>query len=648
MSALIQRIVLVAEHADPRGSALAFGRSMIAAGGLLVLLFSPDSALFNDLVRQPNGMWCSGVRASALWCLAGSSDHGLMLSRVVSIAVLLLVVSGFSPRWTCIPHWYVTFSLASASPTANGGDSIAQIAAMLLIPVCLGDGRKWQWSPPDSTLPPVWRGSAAAAMLGIRGQIVVIYVTAAASKLMDPFWRNGTALRYVAEDPLGGFPDPILHLLDPLFDVAPLLALTTWSVIGVQVLIAASIAMSSNRCASRIALALGVCLHLTIGALMGLLTFGLIMIGLLIVGSAPNRPCLPLTPADTTEREGVVTAHVHVERFDPYDPGDRGFDGHFQVAVASEAVDHPEGQPSTLDRVITNLRSSQIGFGPRLHWVADVDGHTAAVAFAYFPEAENSHIVLPVITVHPKWRRRGVGAAMLHAMIPEFRSRGRTLVEGWELTKGGSGERWARTLGFQTVKTMIRQCLVVGDVDPARWQADVPVGYHTKRWTNSAPEDLLRSVAVARSAIYDVPADGSDYVAPQWTPAQVREAEAELRDRGVEQRVVAAVHEATGEVVGLTEVRLKPERPEWAFQQDTVVIAAHRGHGLGLCMKSSMTQWLLNDQPQLERFYTGTSAENSHMIRINHQLGYQDVRTIVAVNSDLSSVEAVLDLRTAH
>jgi hypothetical protein len=29
------------------------------------------------------------------------------------------------------------------------------------------------------------------------------------------------------------------------------------------------------------------------------------------------------------------------------------------------------------------------------------------------------------------------------------------------------------------------------------------------------------------------------------------------------------------------------------------------------------------------------------MIRINHELGYHDVRTIVAVNSDLASVEKV-------
>jgi hypothetical protein len=69
-------------------------------------------------------------------------------------------------------------------------------------------------------------------------------------------------------------------------------------------------------------------------------------------------------------------ARVHIERFYPDEPGDRGFEGHFQVAAASQPVDQPGGQPPTLDGVITNFRSPQIGFGPQLHWIAVVDGHT--------------------------------------------------------------------------------------------------------------------------------------------------------------------------------------------------------------------------------------------------------------------------------
>lgn len=290
MNALTRWVVLTAEHTDTRQRTLAFGRSLIAVGQLSVMLFSPDAALFDDFARPPSGLICDGVRAAGLWCSAGSSDHGLLVSRVISIGVLLLVLVGFRPRWTCVPHWYVAFSFAANSPVSDAGDSIAQIATMLLIPICLGDNRVWQWSSPTSQIPPMWRGSGAASLLALRGQIIVIYLTAVGSKLMDPFWRNGTALPLVAADHLFGFPQGIRRLLQPLLDTPPLLAAATWSVITAQVVIAACITLPGSERASRIALALGVCLHVAIGALMNLTSFGLIMVGLLVIATSPLRP----------------------------------------------------------------------------------------------------------------------------------------------------------------------------------------------------------------------------------------------------------------------------------------------------------------------------------------------------------------------
>ncbi|PSL53616.1 hypothetical protein B0I31_10863 [Saccharothrix carnea] len=52
---------------------------------------------------------------------------------------------------------------------------------------------------------------------------------------------------------------------------------------------------------------------------------------------------------------------------------------------------------------------------------------------------------------------------------------------------------------------------------------------------------------------------------PQWTVERVPENEAEPRAEDVEQRVVAAVDEATGEVVGLTEVAGVRNRPGEGF-----------------------------------------------------------------------------------
>lgn len=126
--------------------------------------------------------------------------------------------------------------------------------------------------------------------------------------------------------------------------------------------------------------------------------------------------------------------------------------------------------------------------------------------------------------------------------------------------------------------------------------------------------------------MHDAPLGDLEYREPEWTAQRVRAREAELRRNDIELRVVVAVREDTGEVAGLTEVELHP----------------HRGRGLGRCVKAHMIRWLPADRPDLDRIYTTTGAGNEHIIRVNHQLGFTTVRTMIAVNRDLAALEADL------
>ena len=96
-------------------------------------------------------------------------------------------------------------------------------------------------------------------------------------------------------------------------------------------------------------------------------------------------------------------------------------------------------------------------------------------------------------------------------------------------------------------------------------------------------------------------------VPPEWTVERVREAEAEVLALDVEERVVVAVHEPTGEVAGLTQLQLHPHRPRYGYQRDTAVLAAHRGHGLGRAIKAHMLRWLEDDGVDLDVVDTGTA-----------------------------------------
>jgi GNAT superfamily N-acetyltransferase len=55
----------------------------------------------------------------------------------------------------------------------------------------------------------------------------------------------------------------------------------------------------------------------------------------------------------------------------------------------------------------------------------------------------------------------------------------------------------------------------------------------------------------------------------------------------------------------------------------TTVSRPHRGHRLGLLVKTAMLEWLAAAEPKLERIQTGNAADNEHMIAVNDALGFE-------------------------
>ena len=76
-------------------------------------------------------------------------------------------------------------------------------------------------------------------------------------------------------------------------------------------------------------------------------------------------------------------------------------------------------------------------------------------------------------------------------------------------------------------------------------------------------------------------------------------------------------------MAAVTAVEPDPDNPEWGHQQLTAVTRPHRGHRLGLLVKTAMLDWLAEAEPRLERIVTENAAVNQHMIAINEELGYE-------------------------
>lgn len=328
---------------------------------------------------------------------------------------------------------------------------------------------------------------------------------------------------------------------------------------------------------------------------------------------------------------------MDISRLDPDTAGDAELAAYVEFKKAVFAVDRPLDPHLSYEDAIGRLRMYIPDRELPVHWLATRGGRCVGHAAVSFAQAENSKVAVTDISVRPDWRRQGVGTALLRSVLPAIREAGRTVVAG-AIIVATPGPQWAQAMGFRAVYRCVGQHLVLAEADPALWDVAEPEGYHLVRWSDRTPDELLESYARARTAITDAPTHDSTLRFPVWTPERVREEEAGLRRNRYENLVVVAVHDATGDVAGLTQVEIAPDRPR-AGQLDTAVLPAHRGHGLGRCVKAAMSRWIRADYPRVADVCTSNATDNVHMLSINKEVGYTVLREIVDVEADLASLE---------
>jgi RimJ/RimL family protein N-acetyltransferase len=158
--------------------------------------------------------------------------------------------------------------------------------------------------------------------------------------------------------------------------------------------------------------------------------------------------------------------------------------------------------------------------------------------------------------------------------------------------------------------------------------------YDLERFVGACPDALLAEMQVLREAINDAPEDG-DFEA--YPPERIRSTEAWLAGQQQTPYTIVARHRATGEAAGITITCVHELRPSIAAQEDTSVVAAHRGHRLGLRMKLAMLDWLRDERPEVEVVDTWNVPGNAPMIAINDALGSTVVAETIAFRKDRSA-----------
>jgi GNAT superfamily N-acetyltransferase len=249
------------------------------------------------------------------------------------------------------------------------------------------------------------------------------------------------------------------------------------------------------------------------------------------------------------------------------------------------------------------------------------------------PLRDNTALALCDLAVHPEHRRGGVGTALLEHVVTTARTAGRTSLVAETSFRDGStdpGETFMRRHGFEVAQEDRRN-----DLDVTSWARNPPsagaatalaptTGYAIETSTDDTRDEWLEDRAhLQRRMSTDAPMGELALEEEDWDVARLREHREMTRRSGRRALESVARHLASGRLVAFTQLQVPDESPTMAYQQDTLVLTEHRGHGLGLALKAATMQALVAELPRVRTVRTWNATTNGPMIAVNEALGYR-------------------------
>lgn len=351
-----------------------------------------------------------------------------------------------------------------------------------------------------------------------------------------------------------------------------------------------------------------------------------------------------------TQTSAVIAPLAIPETLDPSDPAAADFiaagrllNGHMlEVWGNTDFHDTPQTQ-------LAGCRPTPVR--RRVLLAARSGDQILGLATLSLPLADNTHSALVHVVVAPQARGAGLGTRLYAAAEEAAAAGGRTTILGETdhparpgraggtlAPQSGTGvipadpaAGFAEKMGF-TLEQVERISLLnlmdtaVG-ADALEAAAETSGGdYELEFWHGSCPEHLVDAYAVLRQKMStDAPMAGLDLEEEQWDAARVRETERKARDMDAEVLVSAVRHVPSGQLAGHTMLMVFNSNPAVAFQDDTLVLREHRGHRLGMLLKTANVVRLRSELSDALRIWTWNAAENKHMLTINDQLGFEPV-----------------------
>ncbi|HEY3961002.1 MAG TPA: GNAT family N-acetyltransferase [Gaiellaceae bacterium] len=253
------------------------------------------------------------------------------------------------------------------------------------------------------------------------------------------------------------------------------------------------------------------------------------------------------------------------------------------------------------------------------HWLAESG---LAALYVHGPTAAFLNLY-----VHPDERRRGLGSALLAAVLERCAVLDVRALHARHATVAGAA--FATRHGFTDGQRIVRSVL---DLRSAELPPPTPPDdWSLPTWIGRVPDEHLAAYVKARAAMDDAPTpEDMDY--PIWDAQTIRASEESLARRDREMRLTVALR-ADGTIGAFTELRVSRGSPA-AFTDDTGTAAEHRRMGLARAIKLESLRRLREDHPALELVTTSNAEENAAMRALNESAGFR--ATLVETTATLT------------
>jgi GNAT superfamily N-acetyltransferase len=283
----------------------------------------------------------------------------------------------------------------------------------------------------------------------------------------------------------------------------------------------------------------------------------------------------------------------------------------------------------------------------RMLWLVILDGEVVGRVGVDIPLEESSRVAYWLIELTRATWGRGIGRAAYELVERTAREHGRTVLQSWAQHPAAEGPRIASPTGFGSIPDdhaarfyrrlgyRLEQVARISSLDltaPGAWDriarlledaAAAAEGYRVVQWQLPTPPEFVPGYAWMKSRmVTDAPAAGLEYDEEVWDADRLARHDRIYVDAGRPLLVTAAQHVDSGDLVAFNELVVGADPTKATMQEDTLVLAEHRGHRLGMLVKCAGLQAWRDIAPDSPRVITFNAEENRPMLDINETIGF--------------------------